>query len=62
MTGDRPTTPLIRRATNVDLPSPGRLGALLVQEHHDFDALRFLAPRVRGAPDVLKGTTDPDRT
>jgi ribosomal protein S18 acetylase RimI-like enzyme len=43
MTGDRPTNPLIRRATSADLPSLGRLGALLVQEHHDFDALRFLA-------------------
>jgi ribosomal protein S18 acetylase RimI-like enzyme len=37
------TGPAIRRATSADLPSLGRLGALLVQEHHDFDALRFLA-------------------
>jgi ribosomal protein S18 acetylase RimI-like enzyme len=43
MTGDRPTNLLIRRATSADLPTLGRLGALLVQEHHDFDALRFLA-------------------
>lgn len=37
------TEPVIRRATSADLPTLGRLGALLVQEHHDFDALRFLA-------------------
>jgi ribosomal protein S18 acetylase RimI-like enzyme len=43
MTGDTATAPVIRRATSADLPSLGRLGALLVQEHHDFDALRFLA-------------------
>jgi hypothetical protein len=43
MTGDRPTDPVIRRATSADLPSLGRLGALLVQEHHEFDSLRFLA-------------------
>ena len=35
--------PLIRRATRDDLPHIGRLGALLVAEHHDFDARRFLA-------------------
>ena len=34
---------VVRRATNADLPSLGRLGALLVQQHHDFDARRFLA-------------------
>ena len=43
MTGNTPTGPAIRGATSADLPSLGRLGALLVQEHHDFDALRFLA-------------------
>ncbi len=43
MTGDTATEPVIRRATSADLPTLGRLGALLVQEHHDFDALRFLA-------------------
>lgn len=42
-TSDATTRPVIRRATSADLPSLGRLGALLVQEHHDFDALRFLA-------------------
>lgn len=40
MTGDGP---VVRRARNADLQSLGRLGALLVQEHHDFDARRFLA-------------------
>ena len=35
----------IRRATHADLPSLGRLGTLLVQQHHDFDPRRFLAPR-----------------
>ena len=39
--------PTIRRATPADLPAIGRLGALLVEEHHDFDARRFLAPRPR---------------
>jgi ribosomal protein S18 acetylase RimI-like enzyme len=43
MTGDTTTGPGIRGATSADLPNLGRLGALLVQKHHDFDALRFLA-------------------
>jgi len=34
--------PLIRPATAADVPTLGRLGALLVQEHHDFDSRRFL--------------------
>ena len=34
----------IRPARSADLPSLGRLGALLVQQHHDFDPARFLAP------------------
>jgi len=38
-----PTGPMIRRATSADLPSIGRLGALLIAEHHDFDSRRFLA-------------------
>ena len=38
-----PTGPIIRRATSADLPSIGRLGALLIAEHHDFDSRRFLA-------------------
>jgi ribosomal protein S18 acetylase RimI-like enzyme len=43
MIGDRPTDPTIRRAVTADLPSLGNLGTLLVQEHHEFDPLRFLA-------------------
>jgi GNAT superfamily N-acetyltransferase len=34
----------IRRATPTDLPALGRLGALLMRVHHDFDRARFLAP------------------
>ena len=33
----------IRPATPADLPTLGRLGALLVRVHHDFDAQRFIA-------------------
>lgn len=33
----------IRGATPADLTAIGRLGALLVQLHHDFDPLRFIA-------------------
>jgi ribosomal protein S18 acetylase RimI-like enzyme len=32
----------IRRATQADAPAMGRLGALLVREHHDFDPNRFI--------------------
>jgi ribosomal protein S18 acetylase RimI-like enzyme len=39
------TGPIIRRATPADLPGVGRLGALLVKEHHDFDPRRFLPAR-----------------
>jgi ribosomal protein S18 acetylase RimI-like enzyme len=34
----------IRPATSKDVPTIGRLGALLVREHHDFDPQRFIAP------------------
>ena len=33
----------IRRATRADLRALGRLGALLVRTHHDFDPRRFIA-------------------
>ncbi len=36
---------VVRRATPADLPRIGRLGALLVEEHHGFDPRRFLAAR-----------------
>jgi ribosomal protein S18 acetylase RimI-like enzyme len=45
---------IIRRATTADLPSLGRLGALLVQQHHDFDSRRFLAAGSR-TPDHYAG-------
>jgi ribosomal protein S18 acetylase RimI-like enzyme len=35
----------IRRASEADLPALGRLGAMLLQDHHAFDELRFMAPR-----------------
>ena len=34
--------PFIRPATPADVPHLGRLGALLVRTHHDFDARRFI--------------------
>jgi ribosomal protein S18 acetylase RimI-like enzyme len=43
--------PTVRRATPADLPRIGRLGALLVEEHHAFDARRFLAARHRTPAD-----------
>lgn len=35
----------IRPATRADLPAIGRLGALLVRTHHDFDPKRFIPAR-----------------
>jgi ribosomal protein S18 acetylase RimI-like enzyme len=43
-TSHTPIGPAIRRATSADLPALGRLGALLVGVHHDFDPKRFIAP------------------
>ncbi|MEO8334379.1 MAG: GNAT family N-acetyltransferase [bacterium] len=40
--GERQLTATIRRATPADLPAIGRLGALLVKTHHDFDMKRFI--------------------
>jgi ribosomal protein S18 acetylase RimI-like enzyme len=37
----------IRRATPADVPAIGRLGALLVRTHHDFDPKRFIAATSR---------------
>jgi len=42
-------TIVIRPATAADVPTIGRLGALLVRTHHDFDPLRFIAPTARTA-------------
>lgn len=38
------TSPVIRPANAGDVPAIGRLGALLVRAHYEFDALRFVAP------------------
>jgi ribosomal protein S18 acetylase RimI-like enzyme len=59
------TGPIIRRATPADLPGIGRLGALLVKEHYDFDPQRFLPARP-GTPEgyaSFMGTQleDPDK-
>jgi ribosomal protein S18 acetylase RimI-like enzyme len=37
----------IRPAAPADVPTIGRLGALLVREHHDFDPERFIAATSR---------------
>jgi hypothetical protein len=39
-----PPATTIRRATSADLPALGRLGALLMRTHYDFDQQRFMAP------------------
>ena len=51
MTDKAAVGPVVRRATGADLRSLGRLGARLVQEHHDFDGRRFLAARNRTPDD-----------
>ena len=33
----------VRQATRADLPTLGRLGAILVRSHHDYDPRRFIA-------------------
>jgi ribosomal protein S18 acetylase RimI-like enzyme len=38
---------VIRPATPADMPVVGRLGALLVRLHHDFDPERFIAATTR---------------
>jgi ribosomal protein S18 acetylase RimI-like enzyme len=45
MQSDSQSGPIVRRATPADLPMIGRLGALLVEEHYDFDPQRFFAAR-----------------
>ena len=56
--------PQIRPALADDVDSLGRLGALLVQEHHDFDGRRFL-PAAANTPELYGSflrtqLTDPD--
>ena len=36
------TTIVVRPATRADVPAIGRLGALLVRTHHEFDPRRFI--------------------
>jgi len=43
----RGNPPVVRRATRDDLRDIGRLGALLVASHHEFDSQRFLAATSR---------------
>ena len=38
---------IVRPATSADLAAVGRLGAMLVRLHHDFDAQRFIAATPR---------------
>jgi ribosomal protein S18 acetylase RimI-like enzyme len=42
-------SPTVRRARPADLATIGRLGALLVEEHHGFDSRRFMAATGRTA-------------
>ncbi len=42
---------IIRPATELDLPTLGRLGALLLRTHYEFDPERFMAP----GPNVEEG-------
>jgi ribosomal protein S18 acetylase RimI-like enzyme len=46
---DPPARTVVRGATRADLPALGRLGALLVGTHHEFDPKRFLAANLRTA-------------
>jgi len=46
MTNDLRTV-TIRRAALADMPAVGRLGALLVRLHHEFDPQRFIAATPR---------------
>jgi ribosomal protein S18 acetylase RimI-like enzyme len=56
---------IVRRATPADLLRIGRLGALLVKEHYDFDPHRFLAARPgtpEGYASFMSGQLeDPDK-
>jgi ribosomal protein S18 acetylase RimI-like enzyme len=48
---DSQTRPVVRSATPADLQRIGRLGALLIEEHHGFDPRRFLAVKPRTPAD-----------
>ena len=45
-----PAPIVIRRATTADLPAVGRLGALLIREHHEFDRQRFIPATAQSEP------------
>ena len=49
---------IVRPAVSADLPEIGRLGALLVRMHHDFDPKRFIAasPRTESGYASFLGT------
>lgn len=53
-----PPSVSVRPATPADLPAVGRLGALLVRMHHEFDSRRFMAANARteGAYATFLGT------
>ncbi|GLC25269.1 GNAT family N-acetyltransferase [Roseisolibacter agri] len=55
---------LIRPAVATDMPRLGRLGALLVESHHELDARRFLPARDRTPADyaafLVRQLDDPD--
>ena len=44
MTDSQTPVPLVRPDRPADAPALGRLGALMVQEHYEFDPRRFLEP------------------
>jgi len=47
MPGSGPAGVTIRPAVTTDMTAIGRLGALLIREHHDFDPQRFFAAPAR---------------
>jgi ribosomal protein S18 acetylase RimI-like enzyme len=49
--GDAHAPPAAWPTSAADLPRIGRLGALLIEEHHGFDSRRFLAARDRTPAD-----------
>lgn len=63
---DSQSETIVRRATPADLQRIGRLGALLIEEHYEFDPKRFLAARP-GTPEgyasfINTQLEDPDKT
>jgi ribosomal protein S18 acetylase RimI-like enzyme len=57
--------PIVRSAEPRDVPALGRLGAALVRLHHQWDALRFIAPTAsveQGYGRYLRGQMDEERS